>query len=67
MRILRNGDRALLVEPPGAEATLGLYAALSAAPPPGVADVVPAARTLTLLLDPSADPAAVAAAVRGAR
>ncbi|WP_433150925.1 5-oxoprolinase subunit B family protein [Actinomadura nitritigenes] len=67
MRILRNGDRALLVEPPGAEAMLGLYAALSAAPPPGVTDIVPAARTLTLLLDPSADPAGVAAAVRGAR
>ncbi|QKG20942.1 5-oxoprolinase subunit B family protein [Actinomadura verrucosospora] len=67
MRILPNGDRALLVEPPGAEAMPGLYAALAADPPPGVADIVPAARTLTLLLDPSADPARVAAAVRGAR
>ncbi|MFB4295605.1 allophanate hydrolase subunit 1 [Actinomadura sp. NTSP31] len=67
MRILPAGDRALLVELPGPEAMLGLYAALTAAPPRGVADVVPAARTLTLLLDPSADPAEVAAAVRGAR
>jgi KipI family sensor histidine kinase inhibitor len=64
VRILPNGDAALLVEPPD---PAGLYAALAASPPPGVADVVPAARTLTLLLDPSADPAAVAAAVRAAR
>ncbi|GAA1803323.1 allophanate hydrolase subunit 1 [Actinomadura chokoriensis] len=64
MRILPSGDAALLVEPPDPRA---LYAALAASPPPGVADVVPAARTLTLLLDPSADPAAVAAAVRAAR
>ncbi|HEU5028609.1 MAG TPA: allophanate hydrolase subunit 1 [Spirillospora sp.] len=67
MRILPNGDRALLVELPGPEAMLGLYTALTAAPPRGVADIVPAARTLTLLLDPSADPARIAAAVRGAR
>ncbi|MVZ99975.1 carboxyltransferase domain-containing protein [Actinomadura sp. LD22] len=67
MRILPNGDRALLVELPGQEAMLGLYTALAAAPPPGVTDVVPAARTLTLLLGPSADPVRIAAAVRGAR
>lgn len=64
MRILPSGDAALLVEPPDPRA---LYAALAASPPPGVADVVPGARTLTLLLDPSADPAAVAAAVRATR
>ncbi|CND68966.1 Kinase A inhibitor [Mycobacterium tuberculosis] len=64
MRIIPSGDAALLVEPPDPRA---LYAALAAATPAGVADVVPAARTLTLLLDPSADPAAVAAAVRAAR
>ncbi|MDL4816115.1 5-oxoprolinase subunit B family protein [Actinomadura opuntiae] len=67
MRILPDGDRAVLVELPGLEVMLGLYAALTQDPPRGVADVVPAARTLTLLLDPSADPAEVAAAVRGAR
>ncbi|MEO3829066.1 allophanate hydrolase subunit 1 [Actinomadura sp. B10D3] len=67
MRILPSGDAALLVELPDLPAMLGLYAALSAAPPPGVADLVPAARTLTLLLDPSADPAAVAAMVRATR
>ncbi|MEU4823211.1 5-oxoprolinase subunit B family protein [Actinomadura citrea] len=67
MRILPSGDAALLVELPGLPEMLGLYAALAASPPPGVADLVPAARTLTLLLDPSADPAAVAAAVRATR
>ncbi|MEU5991044.1 allophanate hydrolase subunit 1 [Spirillospora sp. NPDC047418] len=64
MRILPSGDAALLVEPPDPRA---LYAVLAASPPPGVADVVPGARTLTLLLDPCADPAAVAAAVRATR
>ncbi|WP_157419374.1 carboxyltransferase domain-containing protein, partial [Actinomadura formosensis] len=64
MRILPSGDAALLVELPDLPMMLGLYAALAASPPPGVTDVVPAARTLTLLLGPSADPAAVAAAVR---
>lgn len=64
MRILPSGDAALLVEPPDPRA---LYAVLAASPPPGVADVVPGAHTLTLLLDPSADPVAVAAAVRAAR
>ncbi|QKW37690.1 allophanate hydrolase subunit 1 [Actinomadura sp. NAK00032] len=67
MRIIPSGDAALLVELPDLAAMLGLYAALAASPPPGVADVVPAARTLTLPLDPSADPAAVAAAVRAVR
>jgi KipI family sensor histidine kinase inhibitor len=67
VRILPSGDAALLVELPDLPEMLGLYAALAASPPPGVADLVPAARTLTLLLDPSADPAAVAAAVRATR
>lgn len=67
MRILPSGDAAILVELPDLPEMLGLYAALSASPPPGVADIVPAARTLTLLLDPSADPSAVAAAVRATR
>jgi len=67
VRILPSGDAALLVELPDLPAMLGLYAALAASPPPGVADLVPAARTLTLLLDPSADPAGVAAAVRATR
>ncbi|TDD70364.1 allophanate hydrolase subunit 1 [Actinomadura darangshiensis] len=67
MRILPSGDAALLVELPDLPEMLGLYAALTASPPPGVADIVPAARTLTLLLDPSADPAAIAATVRGTR
>lgn len=67
MRILPSGDAAILVELPDLDAMLGLYAALAADPPPGVADLVPAARTLTLLLGPGARPADVARAVRDAR
>ncbi|MBA8952060.1 KipI family sensor histidine kinase inhibitor [Actinomadura namibiensis] len=67
MRILPNGDLSLLVELPDLETMLGLHSVLADDPPPGVVDVVPAARTLTLLLDRAADPATVAAAVRGAR
>ncbi|MFV2177486.1 allophanate hydrolase subunit 1 [Actinomadura sp. LOL_016] len=67
MRIMPSGDAALLVELPGLPEMLGLYSALAACPPPGVADIVPAARTLTLLLEPAANPAGVAEAVRTAR
>ena len=68
MRILPSGDAAVIVELPDLEVMLGLYTALAADPPPGVVDLIPAARTLTLLLDPAvARPAAVAAAVRAAR
>ncbi|MEV4679150.1 carboxyltransferase domain-containing protein [Actinomadura sp. NPDC049382] len=65
MRIIPSGDAALLVELPDLAAMLGLYAALAASPPPGVADVVPAARTLTLPLDPSASQRLSCSAVRG--
>ncbi|GAA2586709.1 allophanate hydrolase subunit 1 [Actinomadura fulvescens] len=67
MRILPNGDAALLVELPGLDEMLGLYHALAAGPPPGVVDLVPAARTLTLHLAPEADREAVTAAIRSAR
>ncbi|MFI0443832.1 allophanate hydrolase subunit 1 [Actinomadura sp. 6N118] len=67
MRILPNGDAALLVELPDLDEMLALYAALAAEPPPGVVDLVPAARTVTLLLAPGADRAAIATAVRAAR
>ncbi|MQA96418.1 MAG: 5-oxoprolinase subunit PxpB [Streptosporangiales bacterium] len=68
MRILPSGDAAVLVEVADLDTVLGLYSALAAAPPPGVVDLVPAARTLMLVLDPAAaDPAAVAAAVRATR
>src|SRR4051812_7943479 len=67
IRILPSGDAAVLVELADLGAMLGLYAALAADPPPGIADIVPAARTLTLLLGPGGDPGVVAAAVRAAR
>ena len=45
MRVLPSGSTALLVELEDLAAVLALYAALSADPPPGVVDIVPAART----------------------
>ena len=54
MRILPSGSTALLVELDGLDDVLGLYAALVADPLPGVVDVVPAARTVLLVTDPSA-------------
>ncbi|MEU4190528.1 allophanate hydrolase subunit 1 [Kribbella sp. NPDC026611] len=46
MRILPAGDRALLVELADLDEVLGYYAALAAAPPADVVDIVPAARTV---------------------
>lgn len=56
MRVLPFGDRALLAELDGLDAVLALHAALTAAPPPGVEDVVPAARTILLRVDPAVLP-----------
>lgn len=64
MRVLRAGDRGLLVEVGSLEQVLGLHAALTARPLPGVAEVVPAARTLLLVLDGTLGADAVTAAVR---
>lgn len=65
MRLLPSGSAALLVELDGLDDVLALYAALSADPPAGVVDVVPAARTVLLVTDPAATTlAAVADAVR---
>lgn len=65
MRVLPCADAGLLVEADDLEGVLGLYAALVDDPPPGVVDLVPAARTLLLRLDPrTADPAEVARVVR---
>jgi KipI family sensor histidine kinase inhibitor len=65
MRILPSGSTALLVELEDLDAVLALYAALSAQPPAGVVDVVPAARTVLLVIDPAGTTlAAVAEAVR---
>lgn len=54
MKLLRYGERALLVEPADPAAVLGLAAA--ARELPGVLEVVPAARTVLVVLD---DPAGV--------
>ncbi len=68
MRVLPCADVGLLVELDGLDAVRALHAALEADPPPGVVDLVPAARTLLLRLDPRhADPAEVERAVRATR
>lgn len=67
MRFLRCADHGLLVELADLDEVLALYAALRAEPPPGVTDLVPAARTLLLHLDADADAGGVERAVRAAR
>jgi KipI family sensor histidine kinase inhibitor len=52
MRVLPSGTTALLVELDDLDDVLGLYAALSDDLPDGVVDVVPAARTLLVVIDP---------------
>lgn len=52
MRVLPSGTTALLVELDDLDGVLGLYAALSDDLPHGVVDVVPAARTLLVVIDP---------------
>ncbi|TFV64832.1 UNVERIFIED_ORG: allophanate hydrolase subunit 1 [Bacillus sp. AZ43] len=65
MRLLPSGRAAVLVELDELDEVLGLYAALSDEPPPGVLDIVPAARTVLLVLDPArTTPDAVGEAVR---
>jgi KipI family sensor histidine kinase inhibitor len=53
MRVLPCGARALLVELDDLDAVLGLHAALRDAPPAGVTELVPAARTLLVAFDPA--------------
>lgn len=68
MRLLPSGDAAVLAELDGLDDVLALHAALVAEPPPGVVDVVPAARTVLVVLDPGATTLdAVSAAVRATR
>ena len=50
---LRCGREAVLVEVDDLDAALSLYAALRAARLPGVTDLVPAARTVLIRLDPA--------------
>ncbi|WP_019544225.1 5-oxoprolinase subunit B family protein [Streptomyces sulphureus] len=66
MRFLRCADHGLLVELADLDEVLALYAALRAEPPPGVTDLVPAARTLLLHLAADADAGGVERAVREA-
>lgn len=68
MRILPSGSTALLVELDDLDAVMALHAALLADCPAGVVDLVPAARTLLVVLDPSTtSPAVVERAVRAVR
>lgn len=53
-RVLPFGDRALLVELDSLPEVLALYPAVNASRPPGVTDVVPAARSILVRLDASA-------------
>ncbi len=64
MRLLPCGETGLLVEVSDLDEVLALYAELVEDPPEGVVDLVPAARTLMLRIDPArTDVARVARAV----
>lgn len=68
MRLLPCADSALLVELADLEEVLALYTALVDDPPDGIVDLVPAARTLLLRIDPAlTDVGQVARSVRRAR
>jgi KipI family sensor histidine kinase inhibitor len=67
VRALPSGSAALLLETESLDDVLALYAALVDDRPEGVLDLVPAARTLLLHLDPAVtDPVRVERAVRAA-
>ena len=63
MRLLPCGDTGLLVEVDGLPEVLALADAVRAAPPEGILDVVAAARTVLLCVEPGTDLAAVRRAV----
>jgi KipI family sensor histidine kinase inhibitor len=65
VRIMPCGDRGLLVELDSLEEALALYRTLRRRRLPGLAEMVPAARTVLLELTADADPAELARAVRG--
>jgi KipI family sensor histidine kinase inhibitor len=54
MRVLPSGSDALLVELDDLDQVLALYTALCEQRPAGVVDIVPAARTVLLVIDPAA-------------
>lgn len=65
MRVLPAGSRGVLLEVDDLAAALELRALLLADPLPGVVDLVPAARTVLLVLDPArTDPATVSSQAR---
>jgi KipI family sensor histidine kinase inhibitor len=66
MRMLPAGHRGLLVECADLPEVMALHRALKHARPPGVVDLVPAARTLLLTFDDTTSHARVAATVAAA-
>lgn len=64
MRLLPVGEQALLVELTEPAHRRALTASLHADPPTGVREVVPASRTVLLVLDPGSDPSALARDLR---
>ena len=62
VRVLPMGDRALLLEVAGLDEVLALHAALEALGPRASIDIVPAARTVLVRVDPRALPLAAARA-----
>ncbi|WP_380164383.1 allophanate hydrolase subunit 1 [Jannaschia sp. R86511] len=65
MRLLPSGSRGVLVELDDLDQVMALHARLRDADLPGVVDLVPAARTVLLVLDPGAtSPATVAERLR---
>jgi len=61
-RALAMGERAFLVEVDGIDEVLAVHAALTASRPGGVTDLVPAARTVLVRVDPGVLPVAAARA-----
>ncbi|WP_285115705.1 allophanate hydrolase subunit 1 [Leifsonia sp. fls2-241-R2A-40a] len=61
-RVLPYGDRALLVELEGLDAVLALFRGLTSSRPAGVTDVVPAARTIAVMVEPRILPLSAARA-----
>jgi KipI family sensor histidine kinase inhibitor len=60
-RILNYGDRAILIEVGTLDEVLSLSHALNSSKPDGVVDIVPAARTVAVTVDPALLPLSVAA------